>query len=134
LIRAVLDTNVFVSAFLLSGRLNRLADLVLRGAFTWLISGEILEEYADVIARPMYRLSSDELTALLYQVKERAVWIETASSFAVVKLDPADDKFLACAVDGRADWIVSGDRHLLGLKEFRGIRIGPPSEFLALLR
>ena len=125
-----MDTNVFVSAVLLHGRLNRIADLVLKRAFTWLISREILEEYAIVASRPLYRLSEDELESLLYQIKERAEWVEVTSAFSVVKQDPADDKFLACALDGRADWIVTGDRHLLALREFRGIRINPPAEFL----
>lgn len=130
MIRAVLDTNVFVSAFLLPGRLNRIADLTLRKAFVWLISKDILEEYASVASRPLYQLSDDELGSLFYQVKERAEWVEVTSAFSVVKRDPADDKFLACAVDGHADWIVTGDHHLLALREFRQVRIGPPAEFL----
>lgn len=134
MIRAVLDTNVFVSVFLLPGRLNRLVGLILGKRFIWLISGEILEEYASVACRPLYRMSDDEMTALFYGVKEHAEWVRVRSSLSVIKQDPADDRFLACALDGRADWIVTGDRHLLALKEFNGIRIGPPSEFLKVLR
>lgn len=134
MIRVVLDTNVFVSAFLLRGRLNRIVHLVLKNAFTWLISRAILEEYAAVSSRPLYHLSGEELESLLYQVKERAHWVDVHTPVSVVKQDPADDKFLACAVDGRADWIVTGDRHLLKLREFRGVRIRLPAEFLALFR
>lgn len=134
MIRVVLDTNVFVSAFLLPGRLNRVVDLVLKKAFVWLISRDILEEYAAVASRPLYRLTEEELEALLYQVKERAEWVVVRSKVSVIKQDPADDKFLACAIDGRADRIVTGDRHLLRVKEFRGIRIILPAEFLTLFR
>ncbi len=133
MIRAVLDTNVFVSAYLLSGRLNRLVELILQGAFRWLLSQEILEEYAAVAARPLYGLSEEALGMLLFQVKERAEWVAVHSSLAVIAQDPSDDKFLACAVDGRADWLVTGDRHLLALRVFRGIRIGPPAAFLRAL-
>ena len=122
-----------VSAFLLTGRLNRIVDLVLAGSFTWLISPDILEEYAAVASRPVYRLSGEELESFLYQIKERAEWVHVTSSLSVIQRDPADDKFLACVIDGRASRIVSGDRHLLGLRVFRGIRIVTPSEFLRVV-
>ena len=133
MIRAVLDTNVFVSAFLLTGRLNRLVPLILKKKFLWLFSQEILEEYLAVASRPLYGLSVEKVELLLYQVKEHAEWVNVRSRFTVVAEDPADDQFIACAVDGRADWIVTGDRHLLGLKTFRGIQIGAPAEFLKVL-
>ncbi len=133
MIRAVLDTNVFVSAFLLPGRLNALADLAVQRAFVWLLSPEIMEEYALVAARPFVHLSSEELAAILYQIRERTEWVLIHSRFRVVARDPSDDKFLACAVDGRADWIATGDRHLLALRTFRGVRIGSPAEFLRTL-
>lgn len=132
--RAVLDTNVFVSAFLILGRLNRMAGLVEKGAFLWLISQEILEEYATVALRPLFKLSTEEAESLLYQIKERATWVDVQSHFTVITADPSDNKFLACAVDGHADWIVTGDRHLLALKKFRAIRIGKPAQFLQELR
>lgn len=134
MIRAVLDTNVFVSAFLLPGRLNRLVDVFLQGAFVWLLSPAILEEYVLVASRPLFQLSAGELETILFQIKERAEWITMRSHLTVVAQDPADDKFLACAVDGRADWLVTGDHHLLALDPFRGIRIRPPAEFLKTLR
>lgn len=127
MIRAVLDTNVFVSAFLLRGRFNALVELIMRGRFLWLLSEAVLEEYARVAARPLYGLSPAELHTLLFQIKERADWVRVTSRLVVVIADPADDKFLACAVDGRADWLVTGDRHLLALKTFRGVTIGPPA-------
>ena len=134
MIRAVLDTNVFVSAYLLPGRLNRLVDPITQGAFRWLLSHDILEEYGAVAARPRYQLSDEELGTLLFHVKEQAEWVVGRSSFSVIAQDPSDDKFLACAVDGRADWIVTGDRHLLTLAVFRGVRIGPPAAFLRALK
>ncbi len=134
MIRAVLDTNVFVSAFLLPGRLNRLVDFILQRAFIWLISEEILGEYFTVASRPLFKLSSKEVESLLYQVKERAEWVHIRSKVEVVIRDPSDDKFLACAIDGHADRVVTGDRDLLVLKSFRGIRIEKPAEFSRRLR
>ena len=134
MIRSVLDTNVFVSAFLFPGRLNRLAAQIKDRRFLWLISDSIFEEYAAIARRPMFGLTTIDLERLLYQVKERAEWVSVRSYFSAIPEDPTDEKFLACAVEGRADWIVTGDRHLLRLKIFQDVRIGSPAEFLRVLR
>ena len=133
MIRAVLDTNVFVSAYLLPGRLNQIATLVRADAFRWLLSDGIFEEYVNVAVRPIFKIPPKELASILVQIKEHVEWVVVQSHISVIAQDPADDKFLACAVEGHAAWIVSGDRHLLALKTFRGIRIGPPAEFLRAL-
>lgn len=133
MIRTVFDTNVFVSAFLLSGRLNCLSRFLYERKFVWLLSEEIFEEYVRIASRPLYDLDQQEIETTLYQVKERAEWVRVQSSLQVIREDPEDDKFLICAVDGKANRIVSGDRHLLNLKVFRGIRIQSPSEFLKRL-
>lgn len=130
--RAVLDTNVFVSTFLIPGRLNRLADLIVQKSFLWLISEEIFEEYAAVASRSLFKLAPEEVASLLYQIKERTEWVFVRHSVSVVAEDPADDKFLGCAVDGRADCVVTGDHHLLKLKGFRGVKIMTPAEFLKI--
>ncbi len=57
--------------------------------------------------------------------------VDVTSRIDTIKVDPSDNAFLECAVDGRADYIVSGDRHLLGLGTYRGIQIISPREFLA---
>ena len=58
--------------------------------------------------------------------------VEPHKNFKVIKDDPADNKFLDCAIECNTDFIVSQDKHLLGLKEFEGIKIVTPSEFLRL--
>jgi predicted nucleic acid-binding protein len=58
--------------------------------------------------------------------------VKTSAVFRIIVEDPSDDKFLVLAVDGQADHIISGDKHLLGLKEFRGIKIVTAEEFLSL--
>ncbi len=124
---------MFVSAYLLSGRLNRLPVLFVEKKFVWLISKEIFQEYMEVALRPHYTIFSEQLEAFSYQLKERAEWIHAHSSLQVIREDPSDDKFLTCAVDGRADTIVTGDRHLLRLKTFQNVEIIPPAEFLKSL-
>jgi predicted nucleic acid-binding protein len=66
-------------------------------------------------------------------LRDAALLVIPTEAPAVIADDPDDDHVLACAVAGEADYIVSGDRHLLTLGEYRGIRILRPAAFLALL-
>jgi uncharacterized protein len=76
-----------------------------------------------VLLRPKLRLERADAHRALTATAGIAELVETTTSLRVVETDPDDDRFLELAVDGRADLIVSGDRHLLDLKEFRGIPI-----------
>ena len=135
MIRAVPDTNVLVSIALPGGRLRSLVDGWHRGRYRPLISSEIFEEYLRVLTYPKFQLTSDNIRHLLEgHLLPHAETVRMTSRITAVANDPSDDKFLACAVDGRATWLVTGDHHLLRLGTFRGVRIGPPVEFLRALR
>ena len=121
--RAVLDTNVFVSALLFEGPTNRIVDLWQGGQFISLISKPILEEYLQVLAYPKFQLTDREIKSLIED--ELLPFVEVVS-------DRSDEKFLACARDGKADYIVTGDRVLLAVKEFEGTKIIKPSAFLTI--
>ncbi len=79
------------------------------------------------------RISSTKRKKLLAKIKAHSNWIKPEKSFTVIKDDPDDNKFIECAVAGEADFIVSGDRHLLALKEFHGIEIITIDKCLTLL-
>ena len=135
MIRLVLDTNVLVSIALPGSRLHPLMECWQKGESRLLISLAIFEEYLRVLTYPKFRLSAEEIRLLLErEVRPYAELVRVTSRIHEVASDPSDDKFLACAVDGRADWLVTGDRHLLGLREFRRVRIGTPAQFLRLLK
>ncbi len=128
----VLDTNVVVSA-LRGGRLNRLLDLWREHAFRLCVSDGILAEYAEVLAR--FAFAEPALTDFRVRLENPrfACRVSPAEAIHAVPSDPDDDVFLACAVAAQADLIVSGDRHLLDLGSFRGIRIVTPAEALEIL-
>ena len=130
-IRIVLDTNVLVSVALPSSRVAALADAWQRGRCRILLSRDIFDEYLRVFTYPKFRLSSVDIASVLEQALlpycER---VTVTSRVEAVADDPSDNKFLACAADGRADFLVSGDHHLLALKRFRGIPIVSPRSFL----
>jgi len=133
--KVVLDTSTFVSAVLFRGVTSRLITFWQTGRITVLMSAEIIREYARVLAYPKFTLSPDEIRTIIEQellpyvvpvnVKKIAPWIIE---------DPSDDKFLALAVEGKADFILSGDSHLLKLGSYAGAAILTPSEFLERLK
>jgi putative PIN family toxin of toxin-antitoxin system len=129
--RVVLDTNVLVSALLFTGISAELAPLWQKGAITVLLSREILEEYLRVLAYPKFELSEGEIKGLLEEeVLPFVQIIKPGIRIRVVKRDPSDNKFLECAVAGKADTLISGDNDLLILKHYRRVRIQTPAQFL----
>ena len=121
--RIVLDTNVLVSALITDGTSRRLAERLLGSKDILLVSQQILDEFLRVTAdEELSRYVHDEdLTRFLRVILSWSTPVKVRSKFKVLRSE--DDSILRTARDGRADVIVSGDSHLLNLKEFRGIRI-----------
>jgi putative PIN family toxin of toxin-antitoxin system len=130
--RVVLDTNIFIS-MTLGGYVGKINDFWKSGEFTLVVSDVIVSEYLTVLQRPKFHLSADTILAILSRVQRKAEFITPAESIQWVDADPNDDRFLEAGVTGRADYIVSGDRHLLELKNFRGIEILTAKEFIGRL-
>ncbi len=142
MMRIILDTNVMVSAILSPRSTSaQIIRLVLDGVVNLIISHDILDETLRVIRYPkLVKLMKKNGVAL----KEVEYVIDRLSAIAVVtpgKLtldviqdDPSDNKILACAVEGEVDFIISGDHHLIELKEFQGIPIVNPATFVAIIK
>ncbi|MBI5627546.1 MAG: putative toxin-antitoxin system toxin component, PIN family [Candidatus Rokubacteria bacterium] len=129
--RVVLDTNTLISALLFSGTASRLVPLWQSRRITVLVSKEILQEYLRVLAYPKFQLGDHEIRALVEEeLLPLAETIRVRRRLAVVRRDPEDDKFLECAVAGRAEYLVTGDRDLRELGSYRGITILTVGEFL----
>jgi len=136
--RAVLDTNVIVSAYLSPERPP--ADLIRRWrtkAFILIVSTAILEEYGRILRRSHIRarhmLTDAEIDRQLAGLRGRATVVEPNEVLDVVAADPTDNRFFECAVAGAAEFVVSGDRHLLDVGQYRGIRVVTPAAFVAYL-
>ena len=97
MIRAVIDTNIFVSALISPSGNEALILLAVRqGLITACFSQPILDEYAEVLARPKFSFPPDEISGLLALLRDNGEFIASDSS-AVMLPDPTDSKFLACA-------------------------------------
>jgi uncharacterized protein len=127
--RAVLDSNVIVSGLGWSGAPARIVEAVLAGELMLVTSSSLLAELRRVLAYPKLAKVILEGERLADLVEMSSIVIEPVSVFDAVE-DESDNRVLEAAVDGAADYIVSGDEHLLTLGAFRGIPIVTPSEFV----
>jgi uncharacterized protein len=138
MIRIVLDTNLFVSALLKSGsHPDRIIQLVRDEKVLLLISDSIRDEISRVLAYPKIRkrltLSDEELITFVKLLDTVAIITPGTLNLPRLDADPDDTKYLVCAVEGHADFIVSGDHHLSDLVVYRGIRIVTPADFLQIV-
>lgn len=140
MIRAVLDANVFVSALIRPegppGRI--LGELVEHAAFTLVLSPRIIDEIRKTLREPRLRryipLTAQEADAWLASVQSIGEMVKGSADIRIVEDDPADDKYFAAAVDGEADFVVSGDAHVLAVGRYERIRVLTPRAFLDKLR
>jgi len=133
--RAVFDVNVLISSLIRKGKPRALWNKVVDGKVRLVISERILSEFDEVARRPKLRkyLSPrclGRFTRVLIQTAEIA---DVRVSLPQLTEDPEDNVIVETAVDGGADYIVSGDRHLISLRRFRGIEIVTVDEMLKLI-
>jgi putative PIN family toxin of toxin-antitoxin system len=129
-IRVVLDTNVFVSSFF-GGPPREAVDLWKTGGITLCLSRPVVDEYVEVLRRLGLR-NEEELGELLhvFSIGHHALFTARTPELEIVKGDPDDNKFIECAVALKADYIVTGDKHLTEIGDYMGISILSPREFL----
>ena len=123
----VLDTNIWVSAIILGGLPARIIKAAEDNRILIIISEDIIREINRTLAYPGLReiyeaanISREELIEVIIRVGQL---VKTRTKVNIVNEDPADNKFLECALDGDADHVVSGDDHLLRIKHCRRIGI-----------
>ena len=131
--RIVLDSNVVISAFLFGGVPARLLELALNGSIECFTSLPILDEIRDVLLRPKFGLSSEQALTLIEELHDLCQVVSPREKVLAVIDDPDDNIILECALSADADIIVTGDSHLLHLRQWRDIQILLPSDFLKIL-
>lgn len=131
--RVVLGTNVLVSALIKRGKPQRLLKLVLRPDHALILSEPIIDEFSRVTADEKIKKYADDEAAAAYLrvLLSKAVFVRPKSRVRVFN-DP-DDNVLRTAEEGDADFIVTGDKHMLELKEFKRIKIVTVEKALSIV-
>jgi len=135
--KIVLDTNVIISGLFWNGLPGKVLEKALK-EHTLCFTSETLTELKTTLLYPKFASHFQKLDftidEFLTQITENALVVsEPLQKISVIKEDPSDNKFLACAISCQASFIVSGDNHLLKLKNFKNIPIVQPKEFLKII-
>ena len=132
MVRAVIDTNVLVSALIHDGKPRKLV-LELFDRHTVILSRQMLAEFADVAGRNKFPVTSVQVERFLSSLVRIAKVVPDNALFKEVAKDPDDDVVLNTAYAGKADYIVTGDKHLLTLNNFKKTKIVTVNQMLDIL-
>jgi putative PIN family toxin of toxin-antitoxin system len=136
MLRVVIDTNILVSAALSAqGAPARIFELILERKTINYTSKPILEEIYRVFARPKFTslIAQEDIVNLLKKYIESSVIIVPTQRINVIKDDPQDNRFLECALEAGAEYLVTGDRHILKLSSHKSVKIICAKDFLSLV-
>jgi len=128
--KVVCDTNVLLSGFLFGGHCREIILRVSEGKDDGFISSSLLAELEGVLVRPKFGLEAAHIAGIIDLVRQTFLLVTPVESVKVLEKDPDDDAVLEAALAAGAEVVISGDSHLLDLKEFRGVRIVSPASFL----
>ena len=132
-IKAVLDTNVVVSANLVDeGPSAAILDLAINRNIRMVVSPAVLEEYKEVLLRPRLKLNPARVAAVMALIREHALMVRPTVAATAAKGDESDNRILECAAAGQADYIVTGNtKHFPGT--FGQARVVTPRQFIDLI-
>lgn len=131
-LKVVIDTNVFVSGLTFKGKPREVLDFVWREDIEACISSFILKELEETLKKD-FGWDRDQAKRTIEKIKARTILIQPKNKISVIKGKDDDNRILECAIEGKVQYLISGDRkHLLPLKEYQGIKILSPAEFLKL--
>ena len=131
--KAVFDTNVLVSAWFWEGNESRLMESVEEGLIHGCSSKQLIEELSRVLRYPKFDLSQGEIESIRSYYLLLFKIVNPKQTIDIIMEDPNDNMVLECALEAEADYIVSGDHHLLNLREFREVKIVTAAEMLKIL-
>jgi len=126
----VVDTNVIISALLFGGNPRRVLEMVLTQTVRMAVSRKMLDEVAGVLQSRKFRYPHEAALSIVRELESISDLVVPVRRIEAIGADPYDTMVLECAVTADADYIVTGDAHLLELKEFEAIRIVTPAQFL----
>ena len=131
MIRVVLDTNILISSIFWKGSCQKIIDFAVAGKIKSLTCAEILEEIESVLSDDFPDVPYTKIDEIIRDVLSYSEIVTTEELLITGLRDIKDTKIIACALGGKADYIITGDKDLLTIKAYEGIPIVNPSEFLS---
>lgn len=137
-LKVVVDTNILVSSLICErGNPALLINAFKNNEFELISSSQLMDEFIEVIERPhirqKYKLTDEEIKDFIEYIYRKATMVPGIYKVKRSE-DPKDNMFLACALEGRADYLITGDPHLGNLKYYHGIQIVTVKQILELLK
>ena len=123
MLKVVLDTNVLISAILFGGKPRQILEKAVRGEIRLCLSESILEELGGVLRRSKFDYSPEMIQFILTELTGIADFVNPSETIDIVLEDPDDNRILECAVEAEANYIITGDFHLLKLSRYRNIEV-----------
>lgn len=130
--KVFLDTNILISALGWEGKPKAIFDKCLHGELELITSPYQIDELKRVMDYPKFNFTEEQKARFISIILAIAVMVEIPGKVKVITEDPEDDAMLETAIVGNVDYLISGDPHLLKLKEFAKVRIVMTSEFLGI--
>ncbi|MBS3092245.1 putative toxin-antitoxin system toxin component, PIN family [Candidatus Pacearchaeota archaeon] len=132
---AIIDTNIFVSGIFWEGNFcSQIIDEWKNKKFELVSSVEIIDEFVETLKNFKIQMPDEMIEEWRNLIIENSIMVEPTIKLDAIKDDPDDNKFLEAGISGNVDLVISQDKHLLKLKQYRGIKIVSPEEALLLLK
>jgi putative PIN family toxin of toxin-antitoxin system len=131
--RIVIDSNVFVSSFFWGGHPREVFERIINGLDELYITDEIIEEILSVMNSGKFDTNNNEIEDYIKIIKKYSERIISSSVPESISRDKDDNKILQCGLDGNVDFIVTGDKDLLVLREYKTIKIINPKDYLEMV-
>jgi putative PIN family toxin of toxin-antitoxin system len=131
--KIVIDSNIFVSSFFWGGHPKEVFERVINGFDELFITDEIIKEIISVMSSKKFNVNSSEIEDYIKIIGKYSKIIISKSVLGSISRDRDDDKILQCGLDGNVDFIITGDKDLLVLKEYETIKIIKPKDYLEIV-
>ena len=131
--KIVLDANIFISSFFWEGNPKTIVERIISGIDELFLTKEILNEIEDVIKRPKFHADNDRINYFIKSIEEIGNIITPQILVKNGSRDRTDNKYLECGITANADFIISGDIHLLELENYGGIKIISAKDYLDMV-
>ena len=131
--KIVLDANIVISSFFWGGNPRKIMERIISGIDVLFVTKEIMDEIENVIRRPKFHADYDMINYFINSIEEMGNMITPIKQVKDWSRDRTDNKYIECGIAADADYIISGDIHLLELGNYQRLKIVSPKDYLDII-